>query len=82
MKVDRTRTKFRTLDKFEKELQATIVDGLLIQSEHLGRDIKTYRLFGGDLYNVDLEDREAYNEIFAEHMSETKKKEVSEQSSL
>jgi hypothetical protein len=27
------------------------------QPDRYAKDIKTYRLFGGDLYNIDLEDK-------------------------
>lgn len=68
----------RTIDHFDREQSAAAT----LRAERYGTDIKTYRLFDGDLYNVDLEDREGYNNLFEEHVNETKKKEVSEQSSL
>lgn len=68
----------RTLENFEREQSAAAT----LKKERYGNDIKTYRLYGGDLYNVDLEDREGYNDLFEEHVNVAKKKEVSEQSSL
>lgn len=43
----RTRTHLRTLDKYEKGLQAMMVEELLVNNGYFGRDIKTYRLFDG-----------------------------------
>lgn len=43
---------------------------------HFAKDIKTYRLYDGELYNIDLEDKEAYNDMFEEHTNEEKKKET------
>jgi hypothetical protein len=50
----------RTLDNFEREQSAAAT----LKNDRLGSDIKTYRLYDGDLYNVDLEDREGYNDLF------------------
>jgi hypothetical protein len=50
----------RTIDNFEREQSGASV----LKGERYGNDIKTYRLFDGDLYNVDLEDRDGYNNLF------------------
>ena len=52
--------------KWEHGLKSSLVSNILKTSEekHYDSGIKTYRLFDGDLYNIDLEDKEAYNEQF------------------
>lgn len=47
----------KTLNAFEKGLTAEVVDKVLIEDTDYDRDIKTYRLWQGELYNIDLEDR-------------------------
>ena len=68
----------RALDNDERDQSAASN----LKNSQYGPDIKTYRLFEGDLYNIDLEDRDGYNDLFEEHINEIKKKELSEQSSL
>lgn len=54
----------KTLTTFEKEINAALVDRIITEDTNYCKDIKTYRLYNGELYNVDLEDRDAYNEMF------------------
>ena len=51
----------RSLDLFARKMQQKVVSKTLIEKWNNGKmGIKTYRLFGNDLYNIDLEDKDAY----------------------
>ena len=50
----------KTLTAFEKGITAEVVEKVLEEDTDYDRGIKTYRLWQGELYNVDLEDREGY----------------------
>ncbi len=69
----------KTFDMLEKQM---ILAAQASLPGEFAKDIKTYRLYDGELYNIDLEDKEAYNELFEEHANEQKKKETNEQSVL
>jgi hypothetical protein len=60
------------LTQFEKSINVSLVNGLIKKENDYAKDIKTYRLYKGDLYNVDLEDKEAYNDDLEVHVVEEK----------
>lgn len=52
------------MDPFALQLRTNIVDFTLIKNKNYKQNIKAYRLYGHDLYNIDLEDKNAYVEQF------------------
>lgn len=42
----------------------TMLAGIVFFKEEFSTGIKTYRLYEGDLYNIDLEDKDKYDEQF------------------
>jgi hypothetical protein len=52
------------MDPFALQLRTNIVDFTLIKNKNYKQNIKAYRLYGHDLYNIDLEDKDAYVEQF------------------
>jgi len=42
------------MDKFALDIRSNLVDFTIIKSRNLNHGIKTYRLYGLDLYNIDL----------------------------
>ena len=59
----------------ESLLQKLISNTIKIEKANLGEGIKSYRLYEGEMYNIDLEDKEKYNELFAETMESKVEKE-------
>ncbi len=53
-----------------------MVDRVIKDDTEFDRGIKTYRLWEGELYNVDLEDREAYNDSFEGKMADEHRVEI------
>jgi hypothetical protein len=59
-----------------------VVDRVIKDDTEFDRGIKTYRLWEGELYNVDLEDREAYNDSFEGKMADEHRVEIENNSSF
>ena len=80
----RSNLKSRTLSIQQKQLQSRLVNQLLMEDDNvsLSKDIKTYRLFQGQLYNVDLEDKEAYNDEFQHHAPKEEQIQIEHNSSF
>ena len=55
---------FATLDNFDKGVRENLIEGMLLSHNDYAKDIRTYRLWDGDLYNIDLEDKEGYYDTF------------------
>ncbi len=47
----------KTLDFLANKMRTNLVNFTLIKNLDYAQGIKTYRLYGDDLYNIDLEDK-------------------------
>ncbi len=52
------------MDPFAIQMRGNLVDFTLLKNKNYKQNIKTYRLYGQDLYNIDLEDKEGYIQPF------------------
>jgi len=54
-KIDKTEIKnFLTMNTINRGLQCDLVEAFSKGNKNYSKDIKTYRLYDGDLYNIDL----------------------------
>ena len=52
------------MNPFALQMRTNVVDYTLVKNTNYKQNIKTYRLCGQDLYNIDLEDKDAYIQQF------------------
>lgn len=52
------------MDPFAIQMRGNLVDFTLLKNKNYRQNIKTYRLYDQDLYNIDLEDKDGYIQQF------------------
>ena len=64
LKYNATLSKTKSLGKLEKDINNLLITNTLLLENRFSHGIKCYRLHEGELYNIDLEDKQKYVEQF------------------